>query len=127
MIDHLMRCATPEAAKALIKQYGAARAFGCRVILTPAEWDMTDPENPVEVQPEVLAEGHFVWIALTEISPSLAEALDNACRLIADRAAALAQSPDFILYTAPDLEPGLIETATIEPVPAGAGYPFRSI
>lgn len=125
MIDHLIRCATQEDAETLVRQFGRSRAHTCRVILQDAEWDVSDdPENPVLVTPEIVAEGHHVWVALDALDESLRGLPENACRLIADRDAALAGQP-FLLHQAPDIPPETMATARIVPVPAGSGYPFR--
>lgn len=127
MIDHLVRCPTEQEAVALVRCFGAARAFRCRVVVEVGEWDMSDPENPVEISPEVLAAGQHVWVALESLSDELRDLPDGNCRLIADRAAALDGDPGFMVYVAPDIGPDVLETAQIEPVPFGSGYPFRAI
>lgn len=127
MIDHLIRCATAEDAGALIERFGASRAFETRAVLADAVWDMSDPDEPVLVSPEIAAEGFHVWIALDVLDEDLRGLPDAACRLVADRQLGVegATFADVLLYHAPDIGPEVLASARIEPVPAGADYPFR--
>lgn len=129
MIDHLIRCASQEDADALVEQYGASRAYQPRVILQDAVWDLTDPDNPVLVTPEVTASGYHVWIALDTLDEALRDLPDDACRLIGDRARCGPDATweDVLLYHAADIGPGVLNTARIEPVPAGTDYPWRRV
>lgn len=127
IIDHLIRCATQEDADTLVEQYGASRAYQPRVILADAVWDETDPDNPVLVSPEVTASGYHVWLALDALDEDLRDLPDNACRLIGDRAACGPEAwwQDALLYHAHDIPVEVLDTARVEPVPAGDNYPWR--
>lgn len=126
MIDHLIRCATPEDAEALIAQYGPSRAMACRVVLAEAVYEMSDPAGPVLLEPEQVADGHHVWIALDGLDEGLRDLPDAACRLIADREASQRGEP-FVLYAAGDIGPETLSTARVDPVVAGADYPFVTV
>lgn len=126
MIDHLIRCATPEDAEALIERFGPSRAMACRVVLTEAVHDMSDPMAPALVEPEQVATGHHVWIALDSLDEGLRDLPDAACRLIADREASQRGEP-FIRYAAPDIGPETLSTARVDPCVAGAVYPFVTV
>jgi len=93
---------------------------GQRVVLARAVWDNSDPDNPIEVSPEQILEGFFVTVSLPSIDEGLRDLPDHACRLIGD------SDTGELVYVAPDLDTGLIATAIIEPVPAGASYSFGS-
>lgn len=127
MIDHLIRCDTPEAADALVEQYGASRAYQPRVILQDAVWDETDPENPVLVSPEVTASGYHVWIVLDALDETLRDLLDNACRLIGVRSKCGPDATwqDVLLHHASDIGVEVLDSARVDPVPAGTDYPWR--
>jgi hypothetical protein len=126
MIDHLIRCATAEHAEALIARFGPSRAMACRVVLTEAVHDTSDPAAPVVVEPEQVADGHHVWVALDALDESLRELPDAACRLIADREAAL-RGEAFIAYVAADVDGDTLASARVDPVVAGARYPFAAM
>lgn len=141
MIDHLIEFASRQAAAEalggfydaeterwllpahVILNIGGANDESIRVILSEAVWDNTDPMNPVLATPETLAAGWYCIVAKDALDPALRDLPDHACRLIADRQAALA-GQSFIRYTAADLDPALLGTARVEPTPAGANYPF---
>lgn len=123
MIDHLIRCATVEDAEALIERFGTSRAIACRVVLAEAVYDTGDPEAPTLIEPEQVADGHHVWIALDDLDECLRDLPDGACRLIADREAAQRGEP-FMRYAAPDIGPETLSSARVEPVVAGATYLF---
>lgn len=141
MIDHLMTFATRQAAAQALggfqdQQSGkwrlpahvllnisGANDESVRIILSEAVWDRTDPMKPVLITPEVLASGWHCIVAKDALDPALRDLPDNACRLIADRDAALA-GQSFIRYIASDLDPALLGTARVEPAPSGANYPF---
>lgn len=126
MIDHLIRCDSQEAADALVEQYGASRAYQPRVILQDAVWDYSDPDNPVIVSPEVTASGHHVWIVLDALDDTLRDLPDNACRLIGDRAMCGPDATwqDALLFHARDISADVLNTARVDPVPAGMDYPW---
>jgi len=127
MIDHLIRCDTQAAADALVAQYGASRAYRPSVILQDAVWDLSDPEKPEMLSPEVTAAGCHVWLALDQIDEALRDLPDDACRLIGDRALCGpdATFADVLLFHAADIGPEVLASARIEPVPAGSDYPWR--
>lgn len=127
MIDHLIRCATQEDADALVEQYGASRAYQPRVILQDAVWDDGDPENPVLTTPEVTASGFHVWLALDGLDEGLRDLPGDACRLIGDRALCGPEATwqDVLLFHAEDITGEVLNTARVEPVPAGTDYPWR--
>lgn len=107
----------------VILNIGGPNDESVRVILQEAVWDRTDPMAPVLVTPEVLASGWHCIVARDALDPMLRDLPDNACRLIADRDAALA-GQSFIRYTASDFDPALLGTARVEPTPSGANHPF---
>lgn len=127
MIDHLIRCDTPEAADALVEQYGASLAYQPRVILQDAVWDETDPDNPVLVSPEVTASGYHVWIVLDALDEALRDLPDDACRLIGDRSKCGPEATwqDVLLHHAADIGDEVLDSARVDPVPAGSDYPWR--
>ena len=129
IIDHLIRCATQEAADALMRAYGTSRAYQPRVILQDAVWDDGDPEAPVLVVPEVTAAGHHVWIALGALDEGLRDLPGDDCRVIADcdLYCSGAAVSEWLVYTAPDVGPGIITTARLDPEPAGRNYPWRAV
>lgn len=124
IIDHLIRCATQEEQQELLDFYGGSCSFACKVVIQSAVWDNSDPENPIITAPEVPANGYHVWISLDHASSELQELPDNACRLIADRNAAIAGSNEFMLYHAADIGPETLMTAIIDPIPSGSNYPL---
>jgi hypothetical protein len=91
-----------------------------RVVLARAEWDDSDPENPVQLSPELTMPGYFLTISLPLLDEALRDLPGGACRLIGDSGTGV------LVYTAPDLDTDLLATALIEPVPAGAVYTFGS-
>ena len=99
-----------------------------RVGTQRVEWDFSDPENPVQTQPEVLIPGWYCIVADSLVNESVRDLPDNVCRLIANREAAIAGDPNFILYTAPDLTPEtMASVAFVEPTFAGSQYPFGGL
>lgn len=141
MIDHLMEFESRQVAAQVlggsyheesgrwllpanvILNIGGANDESVRVILSEAVWDRSDPMGPVLVTPEVLASGWYCIVACDAIDPALRDLPDQACRLIADRDAALAGQP-FIRFVAADMPQELLASARVEPTPAGANYPF---
>ena len=75
--------------------------------------------NPIEVRTYV--PGFHVDMALTAVRTDLCP--PPACRLIADRAAAIRGEP-FLRYVAPDLDQTILAKGKIEPTFAGSNYPF---
>lgn len=127
MIDHLIRCATPEAAQELEDAYGPSAAFQPRVVLQDAVWDFSDPENPLLVTPEITASGYHVWVSLDHLDEALRDMPDDACRLIGDRSVRGPEITwrDVLLYHAPDIGEEVLGTAYSTPVPAGSDYPWK--
>ena len=62
--------------------------------------------------------GWFLIVSLPAVSPALRDLPGNACRLIANREAAQ------VVYVAPDITPGALAAAVIEPLFAGSQYTF---
>lgn len=129
MLNHFLMFADESSAVAALPAYGSqvdgawqwddSRVIpGQRVILARAVWSYADPEQPVLVTPEQAIPGYFLTISLDEIDEELRDLPDNVCRLIGD------SKTGALVYTAPDLNPALIASAIIEPVPAGAAYLF---
>lgn len=103
---------------------GGGNDESIRVVLADAQWDMTDPQNPVLVSPEQLVPGWYCIIACDTLNEALRDLPDNACRLITDRDAAANGQP-FILYRAPDLtDETMAAVVRIEPTYLGSNYPF---
>jgi hypothetical protein len=125
MMNHFMKFPDETTAKAALGGYLIRSAWdlsrvvpGQRVVLARAEWDDGDPENPIQISPPLHMPGWYVTVSLPEVDVTLRELPDNACRLIGD------SDTGELVYTAPDLDMGLLTTAIIEPVPAGARYSF---
>ena len=127
MLNHFLMFADEAAAKDALAAYcpegewDTSRVIpGQRVVLARAEWNYADPENPVETNPEQTVPGYFVTVSLPFIDEALRDLPDQACRLIGD------SDSGTLVYTAPDLDAGMVASAIIEPVPAGAAYSFGS-
>jgi len=125
MFNHFMKFPDEASAKGALAAYLIAGAWDLsrvipdqRVVLARAEWDDSDPEDPVQLSPAVHMPGYFVTVSLADIDANLRDLPNHACRLIGDSVAG------GFVYTAPDLDEGLLESAIIEPVPAGASYAF---
>lgn len=129
MIDHLIRCASQEDADALVDQYGGSLAYQPRVVLQVAEWDTSDPDNPSLVTPEVVASGYHIWIALAALDETLRDLPGDACRLIADRSLCSPEATwqDVLLHHAADITTEVLDSARVDPVPAGADYPWGKV
>lgn len=126
MIDHVFCFTSEETAKAALTDYcregnwdTSVGIYGQTVTITPAVWDNTDPMAPVLVTPAVTAPGYWCSISLTEYKPEFAEIADTALRFAFD-----CDTQTFV-YTAPNIDMNLLQTATIEPVFAGHAYPFN--
>jgi hypothetical protein len=122
------RDGNPTFAAPVILNIGGANDQSIRIILQEAVWDRSDPDpqNWTITTPEVLASGWSCIVVRPSLDAGLRDLPGNACRLIADRDAAIAGNPAFIVYTAPDLDMGLLNTARVEPTPCGSRYPFGS-
>jgi hypothetical protein len=133
MFDHLLTFETEDAAKAALPSYGSevdgtwnwnesACLPNVAIVLSDAVWDYSDPESPVEVSPRETFPGWHIVVSLPQRSAELEGLPGNACRLVASRA--LMGTGEFLVYTAPDLDLGIVSSARIDPVFAGAEYPF---
>jgi hypothetical protein len=125
MMNHFIKFHDEAAALAILAAYTIEGAWdlsrvipGQRVVLVRAEWDVSDPDNPLQTSPEQILDGYFITISLLALEVTLRDLPDNACRLIGD-----SETGDLV-YIAPDLDTDLLATAIIEPVPAGARYSF---
>jgi len=135
MMDHLLSFENEAAAQAALPQFGTldeddvwhwdgARVIApISIITADAVWDMSDAENPVLQYPEECLPGFWLAIATDELMPTLRDLPDNACRFIASRVLA-SQSEPFLIYTAPDINMGLLATTRVAPVFAGSQYTF---
>ena len=128
MLNHLLMFTTEADAIDALPSYGARDPDGLwlwrddlvipnqRVVISRAVWDYSDPEAPLLVSPEQSVPGYFVTVTLPGISADLRDLPGAACRLIGDA------TTGAIVYTAADLNPGLLASAIVEPMPAGARY-----
>lgn len=109
----------------VILNIGGANDQSIRIILSEAIWDRSDPDphNWTITTPEVLAAGWHAIVCRDAIDTNLRDLPGNACRLIADRDAAL-RGESFMRYLAADIDPAVLASARVEPTPAGARYPF---
>ncbi len=127
-------------------QFKASQVLVVRLVLVDAVWDNSDPENPILTTPEVVAPGFYVVVSAKAQDESLKALPNNACRLVADRTLIGKRTPaewdytdpdnpvlisgnepvPIIVYEAPDLDAGTLSKARIDPMFAGANYPFRS-
>jgi hypothetical protein len=145
MIDHLLNAADAPTLAALLAPLGHASidpttqaiSWGPEVLLnvggpnnqsiqvitSAAVWDDTT-SPPTLTTPATLAPGFWVIVALPALSSALQNLSGNACVLITDRDAAMADNPSFILYEGPSVTPEMLSTYTVEPTPAGSNYPF---
>lgn len=104
---------------------GGANDESIRVGTQRAEWDFSDPENPVQTQSEVLIPGWFCIAASESLAEAVRDLPGNVCRLITDREAAVDGDSDFILYRAPDLTDETMSAVKfVEPTFVGSQYPF---
>jgi hypothetical protein len=78
------------------------------------------------VSPEEVLPGFWVAIALTELSTTLRDLPNEACRLITDRDAANAGGTfqQFTVYASPSLDLLQVQSYRVAPVFAGSKYPF---
>jgi hypothetical protein len=123
MLNHLLKFQSEATAKAVLAAYTIDGAWDMsrvvpdqRVVLARAEWDVSDPDDPVETSPEETLPGYFVTVSLSALDQVLRDLPDHTCRLIGD------SDTGDLVYTASDLDTSLLTTALIEPVPAGAKY-----
>lgn len=84
----------------------------------------TDPTTAEVTETRSYFAGWFIVIALDHQDAGLQSVANGGCRLIADREAATAGKPNFIVYAASDVTPGDLAAAHVEPTFAGSRYPF---
>jgi hypothetical protein len=131
MIDHLIRFDTEDAAKVdpVVGKYWTEAWNGSCCIAGVSVYRVTGTETvdsemgSYEREVRESFPGWYINIALNELSTELRDLPDNACRLIADRDAA-ERNENFIVYAAPDMTPGALAVARVEPTFAGSNYPF---
>jgi hypothetical protein len=111
--DHVLAFANEAAAQAALPQYYSAVA---------SSWD----QSRELVSPEEVLPGFWVAIALTELSTTLRDLPNEACRLITDRDAANAGQSfaQFTVYASPSLDLQAVQSYRVAPVFAGSKYPF---
>jgi hypothetical protein len=123
MLDYVMMFADEAAARAALPDHTAGDGWAGhviapqKVVLARATYAASG-DTIVETSPEVVVSGYFLTVSLPAISPELRDMPGNACRIIGDRATGA------VVYAAPDLDPGMMSTAIIEPAPAGARYAY---
>lgn len=148
MIDHLLRFSDRVEAGTVLETVGLAQQtdtdwfFSANVCLNiggpddesirvgvqRSVWDFSDPENPIETQPEILIPGWYCIVSLDLLNTDIRDLPNNVCRLITDRDLANNGDPNFTLYTAPDLTQETINSvAFVEPTFSGSNYPFGSL
>lgn len=124
MIDHLLVFQSETAAHVALDPLGfggadpeTAQNFwdGSRVI---AGLKVYTPGTP-----DVVLPGFWVAIGLRTLSEVLRDLPGNACRIIADREAAV-RGESFLRYVSPAVNPAELATVKVEPLFAGATYPF---
>lgn len=128
--DHLVMFADAASAFAALPQHavqGDAGPVWNPGYAMPVSVTVPDPSGGTDENGAALrvaVSGYFAWISLGAVDPSIRDLPGNACRLISDRDAANAGSPEFILYRAADLGDDTFNTAMVSPVFAGSNYPF---
>ena len=103
-------------------------------IETPAEWDHSDPENPVLTQPEVIKPGFFLWLSDNSISdisrwddmPQRYHDLGDIVQLVTDRDmwSRTPNNPNYMVYINPNQD---LQDCQPSPILAGVNYPFRDM
>lgn len=125
MFDYVLMFADEAAARAALPTYGrendgvwrwAANIIAPQKVVTARAVVQVVDGMPQVTTPEQTVPGFFLTICLPALDATLRDLPNYACRLIGDRQASA------IVYTAPDLNPALLSSAIIEPVPAGASY-----
>lgn len=128
MFNHFMMFEDESAARSALPDFCAADRAGHlvwdasrvianqRVVLARAVYVMTNQTRFVETSPEIIVPGWFITVTLPDLNEALRDLPNYACRLIGSAETCV------ILYTAPDVDAGMLATAIIEPMPAGARY-----
>lgn len=123
MMDHMLRFASEDAARAALPAYcadgqwdGSRTIPGVSIITAEAVWD-----GEALVSPEAVLPGWWIVVSLDAVSAALRDLPGGACRFVADGDAASRGEPWWV-YLAPDLDVGLLATARVSPVFAGALY-----
>lgn len=102
-------------------QWDASRVIaGQQVILSRGVWDYSDPANPVEIAAEQTLPGFFVTVTLPIVHAAILDLPGGACRIVGN------VDTGVLVYTAPGLDPDMIATAIIEPMPSGAAYHLKT-
>lgn len=139
MIDHLIRFNTEADAIAdpVVGQYHYAdnEASGWRgdiCITGQVCWqtsaDTTSTVTDIDGNPQqVTTHTYLPYWYITISKPELDMDLRNhpACMLVADRSAAQAKNPGFILYT--PIPAAMLNDYNVSPMPMGSNYPFGSV
>ena len=118
-LDHLLRADDEAAMRAALPGYWIAPYDD----MPDGAWrgDVCIPHAQVYVRDGDTREyfpGWFIIVSLPALSTALRDLPGNACRLIANREAAQ------VVYVAPDITPGALAAAVIEPLFAGSQYTF---
>jgi hypothetical protein len=144
MIDHLLVFpdeATARADPVVGAYYVPAQKLG--LVTLPGKWrgsclpgvsvyavtataTVTDPTTGQSYVKETRTPypGWFMVISRLELNAALRDLANNGCVLIADRAAAAAGNPNFLLFKAANLTDAEIAAAHVEPTFLGSRYPF---
>jgi hypothetical protein len=132
--DHVLAFANEAAAQAALPQYYSAVASSwdqsrvipnIKIITAEAVYEGEGMDREL-VSPEEVLPGFWVAIALTELSTTLRDLPNEACRLITDRDAANAGQSfaQFTVYASPSLDLQAVQSYRVAPVFAGSKYPF---
>ena len=132
--DHVLAFANEAAAQAALPQYYSAVASSwdqsrvipnIKIITAEAVYEGEGMDREL-VSPEEVLPGFWVAIALTELSTTLRDLPNEACRLITDRDAANAGGTfqQFTVYASPSLDLQAVQSYRVAPVFAGSKYPF---
>lgn len=127
MIDHFLDLPSQSDLDDLLERFGPHCSFAARAVLQDAEWDNSDPDNPVLVMPEIVMSNFGIWISLPELSEELRDWPGDACQIIADSSLNVpgAHIEDVAIWLNPNVTPEVLHAARIEPEPFGRDYPWR--
>jgi hypothetical protein len=137
LFDHIVAFPTEAAAQAALPQFCARDTEGAwrwdqsrvipgiSIITAEAVYEGEGMDRKL-VSPEEVLPGFWVAIALTELSTTLRDLPNEACRLITDRDAANAGGTfqQFTVYASPSLDLLQVQSYRVAPVFAGSKYPF---
>jgi hypothetical protein len=129
--DHVLAFANEAAAQAALPQFyneswDQSRVIpNIKIITAEAVYEGEGMDRKL-VSPEEVLPGFWVAIALTELSTTLRDLPNEACRLITDRDAANAGGTfqQFTVYASPSLDLQAVQSYRVAPVFAGSKYPF---